>query len=171
MITAGKMRWMVVLMLVVLAGSLTACRRAEVTDIERNPDGGVDVTLTLAESDINEVIQQALAVRANPLLRNPQVDLQAGQIVINGEHDRRDGSGTVNGSVTVQVTVADGKLQATVVGLQIEGVDLNDERVTTFNQRVNDLLNSRAAQGRGQITVQSVSISETQMDVVLNAQR
>ena len=73
---------MLLLSLLCLVG-LAACNRGEVTDIQRDPAGGVDVTAQLSETDINDAIADALAVD-NPLLRDPNVDLQAGQIVVSG---------------------------------------------------------------------------------------
>ncbi|MBL8155980.1 MAG: hypothetical protein JNM70_17510, partial [Anaerolineae bacterium] len=63
----------------VLAFGMVGCRAN--LQVERSADGGVDVTATISEQDVNAAVADALA-QSNPLLRNPQVDLQPGQIVI-----------------------------------------------------------------------------------------
>ncbi|MBC8171397.1 MAG: hypothetical protein H7X77_06980 [Anaerolineae bacterium] len=150
---------------------LVACNRAEVTDVQRSADGGIDATVTFTEDDLNTAIQEALAAGENPLLRNPQVDLQPGQIVINGEHDQRDGSGTVSGTLTVAVTIEEGQLKTTVTAATIESVPLSDTRVTQFNERLAEAFARRAARDRGVITVKAVTITDTTFEVVVNAQR
>ncbi|MBZ0289057.1 MAG: hypothetical protein K8I30_15670, partial [Anaerolineae bacterium] len=111
---------MLILALICMVG-LAACNRGEVTDVQRDPAGGVDITAQLTETDISEAIADALAVE-NPLLRDPQVDLQAGEIVINGTHDKRDGSGTVSGSMTVTLSVENGAILPHVTQINIDGI-------------------------------------------------
>ncbi len=150
--------------------ALAACRRAEVTDIQRDPSGGVDVTAELTESDISAAIADALAID-NPLLRDPQVDLQPGQIVITGQHDQRDGTGTVSGSLTVTLSVQNGAILAQVTQADIEGIDLSDARIATINSRIAERVTRRADRENRQITVQSVTISDTAVEVIFNVQR
>lgn len=154
--------------LAVLALALVGCRAN--LQIERSADGGVDVTATISEQDVNAAVADALA-QSNPLLRNPQVDLQPGQIVITGEHDRRDGQGTVSGSLTVTVTVQNGALLAQITSAQIEGLDLSDERIQAFNQRLSENFQRRADNRTGQITFKSVTITDNELQVVFNAKR
>ena len=60
--------------LVLVVVLLAACGRADV-NVQRNPEGGVTVTVSMTEQDVNAVVGEALA-EANPLLREPVVDLQ-----------------------------------------------------------------------------------------------
>lgn len=151
--------------------TLAACNRGEVTDVQRNPEGGVDVTVRLTETEVNEAITDALNAAANPLLRDPSVDLQAGQIVINGQHERRDGGGTVSGSLTVTVTVEGGALLAQVTQADIEGWDASNERIAQFNQRLAENFSRRANRDNQQITVTAVNITDTELEVTFNAKR
>jgi hypothetical protein len=150
---------------------ITACTRSNGSDIERNPEGGLDATVTITESDMNSDIAAILADQPNPLLRNPQVDLQPGKIIINGEHDQRDGGGTVNGSLTVEVNVVDGKLQASVTAASIEGLDLSDARVTMLNEQLAGIFARRAERDRGAFTVKSAAITDNELTLVVNLQR
>lgn len=149
---------------------LAACRRAEVTDIQRDPGGGVDVTAQLSETDINDAIADALAVD-NPLLRDPNVDLQAGQIVINGTREKADGSGTVSGTMTITLSVENGAILTQVTAINIEGIRPSDERISNINQRISERVTRRADRENRQITVKSVAVSDTAVEVVFNVQR
>lgn len=166
-----KTRLLFVLLIPVLL--LAACRRAEITDIQRNPDGGATVTAKLTESDINAAVSDALAQTANPLLRDPKVDLQNGAIVINGEHDRRDGNGRISGSLTLSLTVQDGALLAQISAVSIEGenIPLTDPSVVSLNQKLADNFSRRANRENRQITFTSVSITNDAVEVVFTLKR
>ncbi len=162
-------------MIFLAAVFLAGCGRAEITDVERNPDGGVDITAELSESDVNAAIQSALAANTNPLLRNPRVDLQAGQVIVYGEHVAQ-GAGdlagtTVSGSITFTPSVQNGALALTVTDMQLEGIDSSDERVTAFNARLATALTNRANRENRQISVISVTVSDDSLQVVFNARR
>jgi hypothetical protein len=138
---------------------------------ERNPGGGLDVTVAISEADVNTAVRQALDASADPLLRNPSVDLQNGRMVISGEHDRRDGGGRVSGSVTLSPGVTNGMLTLQASSLAIEGFEATDDRLVQFNERLAAGLNQLAASARGQITVQAVTVTDSELQVRFNAQR
>lgn len=165
------MKLRIVILMSVLLMILAACNRGEVTDVQRNPEGGIDVTVKLTETEVNDAIVDALNSAANPLLRDPSVDLQAGQIVINGQHERRDGGGTVSGSLIVTVTVENGALLAQVTQANVEGWDAGDERIQQFNQRLAENFSRRANRDNQQITVTAVNITDSELEVTFNARR
>jgi hypothetical protein len=156
------------LLICVPAFLLVACRRGEVS-VERNPSGGVDVSVVLAEADVNGVIADALA-GGNPLLRDPHVDLQSGSIYVTGEHDRRDGNGRVSGSFRVTVTVQDGAILPQVTEVNIEGIGATDERIAQLNQQLAQGFLSRANRTDA-ISVQSVNITDNDLTIVFNVRR
>lgn len=151
--------------------AMTACNRGSVSDVQVDPAGGVDATVTLTEQEVNDAVVEALSKQANPLLRNPVVDLQAGQIVINGEHERRNGQGTISGSVTVTVTVQDGGLLAQVTSTTVDGWDATDARVAEFNQRLAEGFNRRANRDNGQLTFKAITITDTNLSFTINIKR
>lgn len=151
--------------------SLVACNRGTVSDVQRDPNGGVDATVTLTEQEVNDAVTDALSKQANPLLRNPKVDLQAGQLVINGEHERRDGKGKVSGSVTVMISVQDGALLPQITKADIEGWDATDSRIAEFNQKLTDAFNRRANRDNKQITFQSIAITDNDLTFTVNVKR
>src|SRR5262245_48074109 len=122
---------------------LAACNRGQVTDVQRDADGGLDVTAQLTESDITDAIADALAIE-NPLLRDPHVDLQTGQIFITGTHDQRDGTGTISGSITVTLSVQNGAILPEVTQLNIDDIKPSDERIANINARIADRVTRRA---------------------------
>lgn len=158
---------LLLLMLVVLP--LAACRRGTI-EVQRNGNGTANVTVTVTEAEVNAAITDALNV-SNPLLRDPTVDLQPGQIVISGEHDRRDGNGRVSGSVTMTLTVQDGALLAQIVSADIEGLDMSDARIAEFNQRMTERMTARAGRDNRAVDMQSVTITDSDVQIVFMAGR
>jgi hypothetical protein len=148
---------------------LVACRRGDIS-VELNSSGGVDVSVVLTEADVSAVIADALAAGGNPLLRDPQVDLQNGAIFVIGEHDRRDGGGRVSGSFRVTVSVQDGAIFPQLTEVNIEGIDASDERIAQLNaQLAVGLL--RRANRTDAISVQSLTITDNDLTMVFNVQR
>lgn len=162
---------MAVLLFILMALGVGGCRKGKVESIERNPAGGFDVTVSFAETDINDAIAEALAANGNPLLRDPHIDLQNGQILVTGEHDKRDGSGRISGDLTVVLSVQNGVLAAQIVDVNIEGVTMTDERIADFNQRLADKLTRRANRENRQISMLSVETSDERVVVKFNAKR
>lgn len=150
---------------------LAGCNRGEVVDIQPGAEGGADVTYSLTQTEINDAIVDALSTAANPLLRNPSADLQPGQIVITGEHERRDGQGTVNGTLTMTLTVSDGALLAQITQADVEGWDASDARIAAFNQRLSENFSRRANRDNRQITFKSVNITDDAVALVFNVKR
>jgi hypothetical protein len=157
---------LIVFLLIVL--SLNACNR----DVTIQPLAGTaTVTVTLSEADVNTVIANVLADAANPLLRDPVVDLQNGQIVISGEHDRRDGAGRVAGRFTVVLAVTNGTLSAQVTDASIEGLELSDERITQFNGALQARLTGRAREQNARAILDRVTVTDDtlQIQIVIQA--
>src|SRR5262249_46289231 len=143
---------------------LAGCRRGQLEGLQRNADGSVSATVRLTEADINAAISDALTASGNPLLRNPQVDLQNGQVVANGIHDQRNGNGTVSGSFTLTLTVESGTIKAQITAANIEGVSLSDAAIADLNQRLTDNFNRRANRENRHITVTSLTIGNDAVD-------
>ena len=156
--------------------AMTACSMGNV-GIDRNPEGGVDIRVTLTESEVNTLITEAIAAAAENgqaiRVQNPTVDLQAGQIVLSGDYEQQNGTGNyVNGSLTLAVTTADGRVTVAVTQANIQGVEANDERLTQIADRINEALNSRASRDNGSnIQLTGVTITDNDMTMVVNVGR
>ncbi len=165
------MKTRIMFLLGLLIFALAGCNRGEVVDVQRDGNGGADVTFRLTEGDISAAISEALSAGSNPLLRNPQIDLQPGQIVVSGEHDRRDGKGSVSGTITITLSIQNGTLLAQVSQANIEGWDASDTRIAEFNQRLADNFSRRANRDNKQINFTSVTITNDAVEVVFNIKR
>lgn len=158
-----------VILFLLAALSLAACNFGGVS-VERNSDGTTDVIVSLTESEVNTLIQAALEQSGNPLLRNPSVDLQPGQIVVSGEHDRSDGGGRVSGTVTMSISVVNGEVQAQVTAVNIEGWDASDARIQEFNRQLAQLLGGRARQDNARATLSGITITNDALQIRITVQ-
>lgn len=165
------MKAAILVLCVVVTVALAGCNRDNVSDVQRDPAGGIDATLTLTEQEVNDTVAEALSKQANPLLRNPTIDLQAGQLVINGTHERRDGQGSVSGSITITLTIQNGALLAQITQADIEGWDASDARISEFNQRLTEGFTIRSNRDRGQLTFKAVSITDSELSFTVNVKR
>lgn len=157
-----------ILLVLIAALTLAGCRRGTI-QIQPNGADGASVTVTWTEADVNAAVQDALTASGNPLLRNPKVDLQNGQIAVTGERDRVNG-GTVQGSFTLTLTAQNGTILPQISAVNVDGVTVNDQTVTALNDRLRDAFNRRANQTR-RVTVQSVTITDSSVQVVAEVQR
>lgn len=157
-----------ILLLLALIFTLVACNRS--LDIQPNGDGTATITVGLTESEINTIIITALNTAENPLLRDPSVDLQTGQIVVSGEHDRQDGSGRVSGSFTLQVSVNNGTIQAQITNVDVEGWDASDERIQEFNNRIATALSGLALQNNASASLSNIAITDDMLEISIIVQ-
>ena len=148
---------------------LTACNRDNI-GVQRNSSGGIDVTIRLNEAEVNTIIQNALNQSPNPLLRNPSVDLQYGQIIISGEHDRRDGQGRVSGNMSVQLSTLNGAINTQVLSLNIEGFDANNETLALLNNQLQQAFQNRALRDNPAVTIQSINTTDNAIEIILRLQ-
>lgn len=158
-----------VLLLILIATLGAACDRGNI-QVDRNGNSSASITVTLTEAEFNSMINDALA-GSNPLLRDPIVDFQPGQIIISGEHERRAGAGRVSGTLTMTLSVQNGALLAQITAVNIEGLDLTDARITEFNQRLAERMTQRAGRDNPILTVQSVTVTADNVQVVFEARR
>lgn len=143
--------------------ALTGCRAT--IDVDR---AAGTVTVSVTEADINEAISEALAETENPLLREPSVDLQDGVLVVNGQHQRRDDSGEiVSGSITLSFSTRQGRLQVEVVSVVLDDLPSDDPRLLEFVSRFADRLNRRLTRSIRRFNIDSISITDTDLTLVL----
>ncbi|MCU0512537.1 MAG: hypothetical protein MUE40_08185 [Anaerolineae bacterium] len=157
----------VLLLCVLLAG----CQFGDVS-IQPQGDGTAAVTLTLTEAEVNALVQAALAATPNALLRDPVVDVQPGQMVISGSHLRRAGGGggggtSIAGSLTVTLTVADGRPVAQITAASIEGIALSDPRIAALNERLTQALGARFARDHANARLTAITLAGDALTVVL----
>lgn len=144
--------------------TLTGCRRGDVS-VDR--DAGT-LTITLSESDLNTGLTALIAAQANPLLRNPSLDLQPDLLVLTGQHQRRDGQGTVTGAITLRPSVVNGAIQVSVDSVTVEGVAVNDAQVQAFANDLATLLNNQSALRERQVTITALAVTDSALDITFS---
>ncbi len=158
-------------LLLLLAMGLVACNQDNFS-AKGNPNGGIDITVTATECDINTALSNALTQSGNSALRNPVIDLQPNQIAITGEVERQNKSGEyVDAEITVSVSVADGRLSAQVTHANVEGWAANDARLLEINQRIESALQGRALRDNPNVTLTAISVTDANLTFTLNAKK
>ena len=158
-------------LLVLLAMGLVACNRDSL-NVQGNPNGGIDITVTATESEVNTTLSQALTQSGSAAFRNPSIDLQAGQIAITGEVERQNNSGDyVNANILVSVSVVDGLLDANVTSANVEGWAADDARLVEINQRVEQALQGRALRDNPNVSLTAITITDNNLTFTLNAKK
>lgn len=159
--------------LLLLIGSLflVACGAGRVEIVRERGSNVFNITVELNENDITQLVEDALQAGSNPLMRDPVVDLQNGQIEVTGMHDRRDGSGQVNGRILLIPSVEDGILMLEAAEIDIEGVAVSDERIEQFNENLAQRISGRADQRTHNITLTGITVSDELLVMTLEAER
>ncbi|MEZ4593650.1 MAG: hypothetical protein R3D55_21270 [Chloroflexota bacterium] len=159
-------------MVLLVMGSLllAACGAGRVEIVRERGSDVFNINVELNEDDVAQLVEEALATSGNPLLRNPVVDLQEGQIEVTGEHERRDGGGVVNGRIRLTPSVQNGILLLTATEISIEGVDVSDARIAQFNENLAERISGRADRSPN-VTLTAVSVTDNLLTLTLDATR
>lgn len=139
-------------------------------NLTRNEDGSLNVSVALTEADVTSIVASALANSPQPVLRNVSVDLQNGQMVIAGTHDRPDGSGPVDGTLTATAAVTGGQLAVTVTSLNIAGYNTDDAALQGINQQLAAGLSARGTQSNQGAQLTNVVITDNALTITLRVQ-
>lgn len=154
-------------LLLLLSFALVGCSGL---NVQPNGDGTATITVSLTESEINTVIATALSTAEEPVLSNTSVDLQTGQIVVSGDYQRQDGTGTASGTLTLQISVVNGEIQAQVSNVNIEGLDASDARIQQFNERLETGLATVAQQNNANASLDSITITDDTLNIAITVQ-
>lgn len=153
---------------VLLAAGLVGCEGR--VAIERNNIGGVDITVSLTETEVNDILRDVVENRDDPLLRDLSVDLRPGVIQLNGTYDRRDGTGSDDGSITMSVGVTNNRLTLNISDVDIAGYDLGDDRIQQINRDIEEGLAQAAQNSDNQSQLTAVSITDTNLSFTIRTQ-
>ena len=150
--TKNRTSFIWVMAMVILALTVTACEKS----IRRNPDGSLSVQTGITQQELNTAIQSSLA---DPLIKEVNVSLQSGYILVTGERQRlNDSSKTDALTFRLDLTAANGHLSASVSNAPVDGVAVGQARVEVWNQTIVNHL-EKLAQRRPNTAFQSVSIT------------
>ena len=154
--------------LIVLAVLVLASLACSLADVNLK-SGSARITVTLNENEINRMIAHSDNTVNDPDLAIKEitgVELNQGFIRIIGKYDKPDGSEAI-GSYDVALSAENGELKAEITGVDIEGMDLNDERVQRMNTDVAEALDRSARESHGEVEYESVVISDSALTIVV----
>ena len=117
-------------LLIVLLFAISACR----ANISRNADGSTTVETTISQQELQEAITASIA---DPLIKELNVSLQSGYMLVTGQRQRlNDASKTDNLTFRLDLGVSNGQLTATISNAQLDGVPVEQNRVDHWNQTI-----------------------------------
>ncbi len=109
---------------------ISACR----ANISRNSDGSLSVQTTVSQQELQEAINASIA---DPLVKELNVSLQQGYILVTGQRQRlNDASKTDALDFRLDLGVSNGQLTATVSNATLDGNLVEQNRVDHWNQTI-----------------------------------
>ncbi len=147
-----NMKRFLFLFALLLVAFTNACER----NITRSEDGSLRVETSITAQALQEAIQAAIA---DPLIKEINVSLQPGYILVSGQRERlNDSSKTDTLSFRLNLGVNDGQLTAVVSQTALDGKPLDQARIDHWNETIADRL-QKMGQNRANTTLQSVTIT------------
>ena len=135
---------------------LGACK----ADFSRNDDGSLIMETTVTQEQIQETISSAIA---DPLIQDLTASLQNGYVSVSGTRQRLNDPGkTDTMSLRLDLGVSNGQLTASISDAQIDGVDIEQNRVDNWNQTIANRLSNFGGRSEN-ATLQSVAITPEQV--------
>lgn len=141
--------------------ALAACDNVSV---EPGEDGETILTISLTEAEFNTLISAVLENADEPVVQDASVDFQDGQVVISGDYTREEG-GQVSGSATMVIETVDGVVNAEIVSVDVQGIEVTDERIDTLNQQISEALAELAAENNPAATLQNITITDDALQI------
>jgi len=130
---------------------------------------GATINISLKENEINRLLEESndrVEDRTVILREITSVDLHDGYLRIYGTYEKQDGR-EAEGSYDVKFDTQGGELQAEIIGVDIEGVELGDERIQQLNGEIADALAKSNRESSGEVEYQSVSLTEDEFTMVI----
>ena len=135
---------------------LGACK----ADFSRNDDGSLTMETAVTQEQIQETISSAIA---DPLIQDLTASLQNGYVSVSGTRQRLNDPGkTDTMSLRLDLGVSNGQLTASISDAQIDGVDIEQNRVDNWNQTIANRLSNFGGRSEN-ATLQSVAITPEQV--------
>ena len=143
---------------------LGACK----ADFSRNDDGSLTMETTVTQEQIQETISSAIA---DPLIQDLTASLQNGYVSVSGTRQRLNDPGkTDTMSLRLDLGVSNGQLTASISDAQIDGVDIEQNRVDNWNQTIANRLSNFGGRSEN-ATLQSVSVTPESVTMTWNVVR
>lgn len=118
------------ILFVVLVVFLSACR----ANISRNQDGSLTVETTIGQQELQQAITASIA---DPLIKELNVSLQSGYILVTGQRQRlKDSTRTDSLSFRLDLGLSNGQLTASISDAQLDGAPVDQARLDHWNQTI-----------------------------------
>jgi len=131
---------------------LIACNR----NITRNGDGTTDVETSISQQELQTAINEGIA---DPLIKEINVSLQSGYILVSGTRERlNDSSKSDTLSFRLDLGVSDGQLTAMISNAQFDGFTVEQNRLNLWNTTIANRI-TRLAQKSPSSTLKSVVVT------------
>jgi hypothetical protein len=118
------------LLLVALVFLISACR----ANISRNSNGSLSVETIISQQELQEAINTSIA---DPLIKDLNVSLQQGYILVTGHRQRLNDAGKTDTlNFRLDLLVNNGQLAATVSNATLDGKPIEQSRVDHWNQTI-----------------------------------
>ena len=118
------------ILLIALVFLISGCR----ANISRNSDGSLSVETTVSQQELQEAINASIA---DPLIKELNVSLQQGYILVTGQRQRlNDATKMDRLNFRLDLGVSNGQLTATVSSATLDGKPIEQSRVDHWNQTI-----------------------------------
>ena len=155
----------ILIALAALVLASVACSFSAV-DIDRD---GATVTISLKENELNEMLAKSnddIEDEDVILKEITSVDMNEGFLRLYGTYDKADGR-SAEGSYDVKFDTRDGELFAEIIDVDIEGVEMGDQRIQHLNEEMSDALAKSARESKGEVEYESVSVTNEKFTMVV----
>ncbi len=159
----GSKRLVLLFVALMIGVSTSACN----VNFERNDDGTWTVTANVTEAEMQDDLT---AVIADPSIKNVQADFKDGYILATAEKESLDGAITYAVTFRVDVGIVEGKMSIVISNFQVDGVPVEEARLTLWNQQLANRLEARRNRRGDNSTLTTVTITEDDMTLVWIAQ-
>jgi hypothetical protein len=137
-------------------------------------DNTATIDITLTQSQIDRAFRSAIVHpdnKSNDFLLDQVtgIELHDGFVRVLGTATRPDGS-KVSGSYDASLSAQDDRLQVKIVAVSIPGVELNDPRIVSANQKMADELSRSVTDANGDAKFKEATVKEggLSMKIVVN---
>jgi hypothetical protein len=125
-------------------------------------------TLTVTEAQINTLYSGKVVATTNYVVSNITADLQPGKVVINAKILPKIGGAAANGKLTLKPTVSGGKVTWSILSATLNGVPATGSQMTSLNNMILSYWTAFMNLYYSGKTVNSVTITATQISAVIN---
>ena len=156
-------------LILALLVSLTACNFQ--SNVQLNIDeNNTTVTVTLQESEVQDLFTTWLSNSSNPMLESPGVDLRPGEIFVRGIIVTERGD-RVPGSMSVYISASNGNLSVRIDNVDFGTLTVQSAEIDRINTRIAEGLQRNATNNTSGAQFTDVSITDTTLAFTISTPR